>query len=78
MGLPDKIAPSILSADFARLGDEVRAVERAGGRAVLVPPDENGVDEVLDALEFLRDYEGDVAALFSSRAGTTKREARRA
>jgi ribulose-phosphate 3-epimerase len=30
VGLPDKIAPSILSADFARLGDEVRAVERAG------------------------------------------------
>src|SRR5579883_1773695 len=25
-----KIAPSILSADFARLGDEVRAVEAAG------------------------------------------------
>ncbi len=30
MGLEDKIAPSILSADFARLGEEVRAVERAG------------------------------------------------
>ena len=27
---PVKIAPSILSADFSRLGDEVRAVERAG------------------------------------------------
>ncbi len=27
---PDKIAPSILSADFARLGDEVRRVEEAG------------------------------------------------
>ena len=26
----DKIAPSLLSADFARLGEEVRAVERAG------------------------------------------------
>jgi ribulose-phosphate 3-epimerase len=26
----DKIAPSILSADFARLGDEIRAVEEAG------------------------------------------------
>src|SRR5580704_9228138 len=26
----DKIAPSILSADFARLGDEIRAVEKAG------------------------------------------------
>ena len=24
------IAPSILSADFARLGDEIRAVEKAG------------------------------------------------
>jgi putative glutamine amidotransferase len=31
----------------------VRAVERAGGRAVLVPPDENGIDEVLDALDGL-------------------------
>jgi putative glutamine amidotransferase len=28
----------------------VRAVERAGGRAVLVPPDENGIDNVLDTL----------------------------
>jgi ribulose-phosphate 3-epimerase len=27
---PDKIAPSILSADFARLGEEVRRVEQAG------------------------------------------------
>ena len=26
----DKIAPSILSADFARLGDEIRAVEKSG------------------------------------------------
>ena len=25
-----KIAPSILSADFSRLGDEIRAVETAG------------------------------------------------
>ena len=25
-----RIAPSILAADFSRLGDEVRAVERAG------------------------------------------------
>ena len=30
MGQPILIAPSILSADFARLGDEVAAVERAG------------------------------------------------
>ncbi len=28
--IADRIAPSILSADFARLGDEIRAVERAG------------------------------------------------
>jgi len=33
--------------------DYVRAVERAGGRAVLVPPDEDGVEEVLDALDGL-------------------------
>ncbi|HEY7294235.1 MAG TPA: ribulose-phosphate 3-epimerase, partial [Dehalococcoidia bacterium] len=25
-----KIAPSILAADFARLGEQVRAIERAG------------------------------------------------
>ncbi len=30
MGLEYKIAPSILSADFARLGDEIRRVEEAG------------------------------------------------
>ena len=29
--LPLRIAPSILSADFARLGEEVRAVDAAGG-----------------------------------------------
>ncbi len=29
--MPIKIAPSILSADFARLGEEVRAVDAAGG-----------------------------------------------
>jgi len=29
-----RIAPSILSADFARLGDEVRAVVRAGADLV--------------------------------------------
>jgi putative glutamine amidotransferase len=33
--------------------DYVRAVERAGGRAVLVPPDADGIDEVLDALDGL-------------------------
>jgi putative glutamine amidotransferase len=33
--------------------DYVRAVERAGGRAVLVPPDEDGAEEVLDALDGL-------------------------
>jgi len=30
MGADHKIAPSILSADFARLGDEIRRVEEAG------------------------------------------------
>src|SRR5688572_27261024 len=30
MGRPLRIAPSILSADFARLGDEVRAIDEAG------------------------------------------------
>ena len=29
-----RIAPSILSADFARLGDEVRAIEAAGADLV--------------------------------------------
>jgi putative glutamine amidotransferase len=31
--------------------DYVRAVERAGGRAVLIPPDDDGIDEVLDAVD---------------------------
>ena len=33
--------------------DYVRAVERAGGRAVLVPPDDDGTEEVLDVLDGL-------------------------
>src|SRR5215467_15900096 len=33
--------------------DYVRAVERAGGRAVLVPPADDGVDEILDAVDGL-------------------------
>lgn len=33
--------------------DYVRAVERAGGRALLVPPDEDAVDETLDRLDGL-------------------------
>ena len=33
--------------------DYVRAVERAGGRALLVPPDDDGIEEVLDALDGL-------------------------
>ncbi|GAC1410098.1 MAG: ribulose-phosphate 3-epimerase [Burkholderiaceae bacterium] len=32
--LPVRIAPSILSADFSRLGDEVRAIEAAGAALV--------------------------------------------
>jgi len=31
----------------------VRAVERAGGRALLVPPDDDGIEETLDALDGL-------------------------
>ena len=33
--------------------DYVRAVERAGGRALLVPPSEEGVEETLQALDGL-------------------------
>ncbi len=36
MALPIRIAPSILSADFARLADEVRAIEAAGADVVHV------------------------------------------
>ncbi len=36
MSLPIRIAPSILSADFGRLGDEVRAIEAAGADLVHV------------------------------------------
>jgi gamma-glutamyl-gamma-aminobutyrate hydrolase PuuD len=31
--------------------DYVRAVEEAGGRPLLVPPSENGLEETLDALD---------------------------
>ena len=34
MTSPIRIAPSILSADFSRLGDEVRAIEAAGADLV--------------------------------------------
>ncbi|HRK38760.1 MAG TPA: ribulose-phosphate 3-epimerase [Burkholderiaceae bacterium] len=34
MSTPIRIAPSILSADFARLGEEVRAIEQAGADLV--------------------------------------------
>lgn len=34
--MPIKVAPSILSADFGKLGDEVRAVERAGADMIHV------------------------------------------
>ncbi len=33
--------------------DYVRGVERAGGRAVLVPPSDDGVEEILDAVDGL-------------------------
>ena len=33
--------------------DYVRAVERAGGRAVLVPPSDDGIEEILDAVDGL-------------------------
>ena len=33
--------------------DYTRAVERAGGRALLVPPSEDGVEETLDVLDGL-------------------------
>jgi len=33
--------------------DYVRAVERAGGRAVLIPPDDDAIEEVLEALDGL-------------------------
>src|SRR5512133_3722126 len=36
MALPIRVAPSILSADFGRLADEVRAVEAAGADVIHV------------------------------------------
>ena len=36
MPRPIRIAPSILSADFARLGEEVRAVDAAGADRIHV------------------------------------------
>jgi len=40
MTRPVRIAPSILSADFARLGAEVEAVEKAGGSVKMLRPAE--------------------------------------
>lgn len=52
-----RLAPSILSADFARLGEEVRAIEKAGadtcvaGSAVFGAPDaDGGYQGVMQAL----------------------------
>ena len=48
MSRTPRIAPSILSADFSRLGQEVRAIEAAGadvcvaGSAVFGAPDSDG------------------------------------
>jgi len=36
MSAPDLIAPSILSANFARLGEDVERVLAAGAHAILV------------------------------------------
>ena len=32
---PVRIAPSILSADFARLGEEIRAIDEAGANWIM-------------------------------------------
>ena len=37
----------------ARSADYVLGVERAGGRALLVPPSDDGIEETLDALDGL-------------------------
>src|SRR5579884_3899289 len=48
MDREDKIAPSILSADFARLGEEVAKVERAGAHLMIENP-ENYVEAFVKA-----------------------------
>ena len=37
MTLPIRIAPSILSSDFSRLGEEIRAIDAAASASVLTP-----------------------------------------
>ena len=48
----------------------VQAVERAGGRALLVPPSEDGVTETLDAVNTAR--EAGYTAVMSHRSGETE------
>ena len=42
-----KIAPSILSADFSRLGEEVTAIDKAGAETIYVSQGNDSVDFVL-------------------------------
>jgi ribulose-phosphate 3-epimerase len=51
---PMRLAPSILSADFSRLGEELRAIERAGADLVLNPATPlDCLDHVMDKLDMV-------------------------
>ena len=34
--MKNRLAPSILSGDFTKLGEQIRAIEAAGGSAVVI------------------------------------------
>ena len=55
VGITTYLTPAVFGSweeDTALVpADYVRAVERVGGRPLLVPPSENGVEETLDALD---------------------------
>ena len=58
------IAPSILSADFAKLGEEVRAIDEAGDLPDFVTPSPEGWVRILPGL---LEAEGGLDGFFMAR-----------
>ena len=51
-----KLAPSILSADFSRLGEEIKAVEEAGLRLDIKAPNPQAPSMTAALEKFIKDY----------------------